>query len=86
MISGTVSKFNGDSLSTIQEEGTNCGSSSSDLSSLEENLFTELPVSTSGKYRNNGGSLLPKKDSSVKNNDAPTSVVSFKHEVLFLSY
>ena len=78
-MSGNVSMFNGETLSTIREEGADYGSSSSDLREIEENLFTELPATTSEKCRKGGGSLLPKIDSSVKNNDASSSVVCFDY-------
>lgn len=77
MISGSFSKSKGEALSAIQEEDTNCDSNPSNLQTLEENLFKQLPVKTS-EMRNNGGSLLLKK----RKNEAPTSVVSLNIEVL----
>lgn len=77
MISGSFIKSKGEALSAIQEEDTNCDSNPSNLQTLEENLFKQLPVKTS-EMRNNGGSLLLKK----RKNEAPTSVVSLNIEVL----
>ena len=79
MISGSFSKSSGQILSAIEEESV---SNFSDLQALEDNLFKELPPSTSKKTKENSGSLLPKK----KNNEAPTSVVRFNLEVLIFTF
>ncbi|KAM6578778.1 hypothetical protein CsatB_030615 [Cannabis sativa] len=73
IISGNVSKFSGETLSSIREEDTSCaGAASSNLRAIEENLFTDLPPTTSGKYRKNGGSsFLPKNNSPVRKNGPP---------------
>lgn len=65
MISGNFGKSSGDMLSAIQEEGPSCTSDSSHLQVFEENLFKELPATTTPKKDSNTcGSLLPKHNSS----------------------
>lgn len=73
LISGSA---NSNGLLSVIHEDTNSIADSEDLEVIEEKLFKVLPESPSSKDRTVGGSLLPKHDSSAKDNAAPGSAVS----------
>lgn len=73
LISGSA---NSNGLLSVIHEDTNSIADSEDLEVIEENLFKVFPESPSSKDRTVGGSLLPKRDSSAKDNAAPGSAVS----------
>ncbi|XP_034221803.1 uncharacterized protein LOC117632442 isoform X2 [Prunus dulcis] len=75
LISGST---NSNGLLSVIHEDTNSIADSEDLEVIEEKLFKVLPESPSSKDRTVGGSFLPKRDSSAKDNAAPGSAAKRK--------
>ncbi|KAI5322202.1 hypothetical protein L3X38_031274 [Prunus dulcis] len=75
LISGSA---NSNGLLSVIHEDTNSIADSEDLEVIEEKLFKVLPESPSSKDRTVGGSFLPKRDSSAKDNAAPGSAAKRK--------